>query len=376
MSRHLQEFITAKPLIGFLIALSTLDVFSGTLKNRLKIIFLTISNVFFVCLLYIHVKNTISSKININFMWTFLMWIVLSVYHLIIILNLFKRNKFHLLMQNIQKLFEEEEEHEDLEEILKKHLTYSMKVFLFLNCWLIRIGLGLTLIGGINFRLNDEFGLIIEFPFIASDNFIKQESPYIIQTVFVFVAAYILMSINVGFIFLGLQVIAEINILTDYMKLLNEKIKTHPKFWRKITKRHCSVIENLNLLSEIISETSFMQLFANCVTFMFGFSFLMKYSDEIVNYMVIVAGTMFSLHICILGEFIKIKTDNISEIFYQTNWYDLSLKDQKMFLIVLGMAQREYGLKAVGMYDVNLYTFVHIFKIAFSYCAVLFSLSQ
>uniref|UniRef100_A0A7G3AEZ4 Odorant receptor n=1 Tax=Lutzomyia longipalpis TaxID=7200 RepID=A0A7G3AEZ4_LUTLO len=360
MSRHLQEFITAKPLIGFLIALSTLDVFSGTLKNRLKIIFLTISNVFFVCLLYIHVKNTISSKININFMWTFLMWIVLSVYHLIIILNLFKRNKFHLLMQNIQKLFEEEEEHEDLEEILKKHLTYSMKVFLFLNCWLIRIGLGLTLIGGINFRLNDEFGLIIEFPFIASDNFIKQESPYIIQTVFVFVAAYILMSINVGFIFLGLQVIAEINILTDYMKLLNEKIKTHPKFWRKITKRHCSVIENLNLLSEIISETSFMQLFANCVTFMFGFSFLMKYSDEIVNYMVIVAGTMFSLHICILGEFIKIKTDNISEIFYQTNWYDLSLKDQKMFLIVLGMAQREYGLKAVGMYDVNLYTFVHV----------------
>ncbi|XP_055691283.1 uncharacterized protein LOC129794552 [Lutzomyia longipalpis] len=94
------------------------------------------------------------------------------------------------------------------------------------------------------------------------------------------------------------------------------------------------------------------------------------------NYLMIICGGGLALPLCVLGEFIRVKTDKLSDTFYLTNWYDLSLKDQKTFLIVLGMVQREYGLKAAGMYDVNLYTFVQIFKIAFSYCAVLYSLSQ
>uniref|UniRef100_A0A240SXT8 Odorant receptor n=1 Tax=Lutzomyia longipalpis TaxID=7200 RepID=A0A240SXT8_LUTLO len=376
MSRHLQEFITAKPLIDFLIALLTLDVFSGTLRNRLKIIFLTISNVLFIFLLFFHVKNTIRSEINTNFMWTFLLWNNISVFLIVMILNAFKRNKFHLLMQSIQKLFEEEKEDEELDEILQKNLEYSMKVFNFLNRWIIHIGLGLAIMGGINFRLNRNFGLIIEFPYFESDNFLWRESQYILQTAFGFVTSYTVMSISVGFIFLGLLVMAEINILTDYMKLLNEKIKTDPKFLSKMIKRHCSVIENLNLLSDILSDTSFLHLFASCATFMFGFSFIMKYPEEFLNYLLILAATMLSLHICILGEFIGLKSENLSETLYLINWYELSLKDQKSFLIILGMAQREYGLKAAGMYDVNLYTFVQISKIAFSYCAILYSLSQ
>ncbi|XP_055685253.1 odorant receptor 13a-like [Lutzomyia longipalpis] len=84
----------------------------------------------------------------------------------------------------------------------------------------------------------------------------------------------------------------------------------------------------------------------------------MKNSGDVLNYMVLVTGTMLSLHICILGEFIRLKSENLSDTLYQTNWYELSLKDQKIFLTTLGMTQRVYGLKAAGMYDVNLYTFI------------------
>uniref|UniRef100_A0A3F2ZD70 Uncharacterized protein n=1 Tax=Lutzomyia longipalpis TaxID=7200 RepID=A0A3F2ZD70_LUTLO len=170
-------------------------------------------------------------------------------------------------------------------------------------------------------------------------------------------------SMDTGILYLGLQIIAELNILTDYMKLLNEKIKTDPKFLKKIIKRHCSIIENNNLLNEIISETSSMQLIFSFIALLFRFTFLIKYTTRMGNYLISLGGGGLGLPICILGEFLKVKTDKLSDTFYLTNWYDLSLKDQKTFLIVLGMAQREYGLKAAGMYDVNLYTFVQSLRL-------------
>ncbi|GAB0099556.1 hypothetical protein DMENIID0001_154360 [Sergentomyia squamirostris] len=73
---------------------------------------------------------------------------------------------------------------------------------------------------------------------------------------------------------------------------------------------------------------------------------------------------------------IKIKSEKLSEAFYEVNWYELSLKDQKAFLVILGTAQRQYGLKAAGMYVVDIYAFFQITKAAFSYCAILFALSK
>uniref|UniRef100_A0A240SXR1 Odorant receptor n=1 Tax=Lutzomyia longipalpis TaxID=7200 RepID=A0A240SXR1_LUTLO len=376
MTSYLEEFVKVKPLMDYLIALSTLEVISGSTKNRLKILFLTISLVFYWYSICIHVKNSIGLQININFMWTFLLWIMFNDYVVIMILNVFKKNKFHQLMQNIQKMFEEEEEDEELADISKNNLNFSMKVFFFVNRWEKRLACSVVIIGSTYFRFNQDYGLIMDFPYIHSNNVLWRESQYILQSIYFGLMTYTILTVNMGIIFLGLQVIAQLNILNDYIKVTNEKIKTDPNFFRKIIIRHCSVIENVNLLSEIISKTSFLQLFASCVVFLFGFSFIMKSFSTFVNYSMLLAGVMLSLHICIIGEFIRYKTDELSETLYLTNWHELTLKDKKTFLIILGMAQREYGLKAAGMYDVNLYTFVQIIKIAFSYCAVLYSLSK
>uniref|UniRef100_A0A7G3AK92 Odorant receptor n=1 Tax=Lutzomyia longipalpis TaxID=7200 RepID=A0A7G3AK92_LUTLO len=360
MTRYLEEFIKKRSSIDYLIALSTLDVISGTVKNRLKILSLIISHCFYIYFLLNHVKNVIISQININFMWTFLILLLVSDYVAIMILNGFKKKNFHRLIQNIQELFEEKEEDEELDGILKNHLMMVLKIFNLLQRWEMRLGFILTIFAGINFRLNEDLGLVLEIPFITSENIFWRESQYIFQTAFGLVTAYNMISINLGISFLGLAIISEFNILTDYMKVLHEKIKTEPKFFRKIIKRHCSVIENVNLLNDIISESSFMQIFANCVIFLFGFSFLMKSSYSFANYMILAAGLMLSIHVCVLGHFIRIKAYKLSDTLYLTNWYELSLVDQKTFLIILGMAQREYGLKAAGMYDVTLYTLVQV----------------
>uniref|UniRef100_A0A7G3AJ66 Odorant receptor n=1 Tax=Lutzomyia longipalpis TaxID=7200 RepID=A0A7G3AJ66_LUTLO len=360
MTSYLEEFVKVKPLMDYLIALSTLEVISGSTKNRLKILFLTISLVFYWYSICIHVKNSIGLQININFMWTFLLWIMFNDYVVIMILNVFKKNKFHQLMQNIQKMFEEEEEDEELADISKNNLNFSMKVFFFVNRWEKRLACSVVIIGSTYFRFNQDYGLIMDFPYIHSNNVLWRESQYILQSIYFGLMTYTILTVNMGIIFLGLQVIAQLNILNDYIKVTNEKIKTDPNFFRKIIIRHCSVIENVNLLSEIISKTSFLQLFASCVVFLFGFSFIMKSFSTFVNYSMLLAGVMLSLHICIIGEFIRYKTDELSETLYLTNWHELTLKDKKTFLIILGMAQREYGLKAAGMYDVNLYTFVQV----------------
>uniref|UniRef100_A0A3F2ZD82 Odorant receptor n=1 Tax=Lutzomyia longipalpis TaxID=7200 RepID=A0A3F2ZD82_LUTLO len=374
MTRSFEEFAKTKPLIDYLIAISTLDVLSISWKNRFKIISLIVSHYFYITFMYNNIRSSISSQINLNFMWTFLIFLVLSDYIAIMILNIFKRKKFHVLMQNIRELFEEEEGDEDLGGILNGHLMYNLRFFNFLQCWELRLGFVLITLAGLNFRLDHDFGLIIEIPFIVSDNTLWLECQYVLQTTFGAAAAYNMISINLGISFLGLSIIAEFNILTDYMKLVNEKIKTDPKFLSKIIKRHCSVIENVNLLNDIISESSFMQIFANCVIFLFGFSFLMKSSYSFANYMILVAGLMLSVHVCVLGHFIRKKADKLSDTLYLNNWYELSLVDQKTFMIILGMAQRGYGLKAAGMYDVTLYTLVQISNIGFSYCAILYSL--
>uniref|UniRef100_A0A240SXT0 Odorant receptor n=1 Tax=Lutzomyia longipalpis TaxID=7200 RepID=A0A240SXT0_LUTLO len=203
-----------------------------------------------------------------------------------------------------------------------------------------------------------------ELPFIASeyfkDDFLWKELLHVIQGVLYINMGYTLIILDVGIIFLGLQVIAELNILNNYMMLLNEKIKTESKFLRKIIKRHCSLIENLNLLNDIISETSILKLILTCATLLFGMTFMIIYAKGFANYLIIICGGGLGLSLCVLGEFIRVKTEKLSDTFYLTNWYELSLKDQKIFLIIQGMAQREYGLKAAGMYEVNLFTFVQV----------------
>uniref|UniRef100_A0A3F2ZD98 Odorant receptor n=1 Tax=Lutzomyia longipalpis TaxID=7200 RepID=A0A3F2ZD98_LUTLO len=380
MSPQMEEFVKAKPRIDFLITHLTLDVISGSWKSCFCKLLCVSFNILYFFLVFLHLKNIKTFELSFNTLITLLTTFVISGYGIRIFVGFFKREKFESLIENIKKLYKEQEEDEELERILRKHLTDSLRIFQLCYRWGIYIYFVAGFLCSSYFRLNEDYGLMYELPFIASDNFkddiLWKEFPYIVQNIFYMNLTTSTILLDIGILFLSLQVIAEINILSDYIKLLNEKIKTDPKILRKIIERHCSIIENLNLLSEITFESSILQLILTCVALLFGMTFLITYAKGLGNYAIIICGGGLGLPLCILGQFIQVKADILSETLYQTNWHELRLKDQKMFLIILGMAQREYGLKAAGVYDINLYTFVQIFKIAFSYCAVLYSLSQ
>uniref|UniRef100_A0A7G3AES9 Odorant receptor n=1 Tax=Lutzomyia longipalpis TaxID=7200 RepID=A0A7G3AES9_LUTLO len=359
-AKHLEEFKKAQPRLDFLISVLISDVFSGPWKNRFIIIFFMLFNTFVWYLVFLHLKNGIGNEININILISILMFLLLCQYLIRIVLGLFNRTKFTVLMQNIKDLFEEQDEDPELSSIMEFHLKNSVKYFVFFDRLIMNMVYGAIPLASLYFRYNEDYGLMYDLPFVVSDNIFMREFMYVLQGVILMVVSYPLISLDFGIIFIGLQIIAELNILNDFMKIMNVMLKSQPNFLKRIIKKHCVILTNINLLSDIILETSFMQLFLSCITFMFGFSFLMKYSAGVGNYMIMFAGIIHSLPVCVLGEFIKRKTDNLSETLYQTNWYELSLKDQKTFLIILGMAQREYGLKAGGMYDINLYTFIQV----------------
>uniref|UniRef100_A0A240SXT7 Odorant receptor n=1 Tax=Lutzomyia longipalpis TaxID=7200 RepID=A0A240SXT7_LUTLO len=375
MSLQMEEFIKAKPRIDFLMSHLTLNAIPGSRKNCFVIYLLALLNGFFISFVLLHLMN-VNFQINFNTLITFLTISVISGYGFRICVGFLKKDMIKTLLQNIKELFEVQEDDEELSEVLKKHLMGSMRIFAFCNRWGTNMYIFAGVMCGFYFRYNEDYGFMYELPFIVSDNMLWKEFLYILQGFFYITVATTMIFLDIGIVYLGLQVIAEFNILSDYMKLLNEKFKSEPKFLSKIIIRHFSVFQNVNLLSDIISETSFLQLVFSFISLLFGFTFIIEYATGLGNYIIVLCGGGLAVPICILGEFIRARADQLPDTFYQTNWYEISLKDQKTFLIILGMAQREYGLKAAGMYDINIYTFFRITQIAFSYCAVLYSLSK
>uniref|UniRef100_A0A3F2ZDB6 Odorant receptor n=1 Tax=Lutzomyia longipalpis TaxID=7200 RepID=A0A3F2ZDB6_LUTLO len=375
----MEEFNKKWSRINFLLSHMTVNITTGSLKDRLVISVVAMVNVLFFVCLFLHLWNS-EFALNFNILVSGLTFFGCAHYLFRLAVGFFKVDLYTELMQKIKALYTEKGDDEEDEQILAKHLMNSLKIFSLIDkCFSVLYVLA-GMMTGVYFRYNPDYGLMIDLPFISLDifqgNFLWREFPYFIQEYFYTSFGVTVIILDLGIIFMGIQVIAELNILTDSMNLLNEKIKTHPMFLHRIIRRHCSLIENINLLNDIIAESSFVQLMLTFATILFGMTFLITYTTGYVNYIIVCGSGGIGLSICILGEFIRNKTESLSDTLYMTNWYDLSAKDQKIFLIMLGMAQRGYGLKSAGMYDINLYTFVQIFKIAFSYSAVLYSLSN
>ncbi|XP_059623022.1 odorant receptor 4-like [Phlebotomus argentipes] len=220
---------------------------------------------------------------------------------------------------------------------------------------------------------NSDFGLFMK---ILGPKTVPEEVDYLIQIIMMAISAISVCTIDLAVIFIGIQIMAALNILNDYMKLIDKKVKEIPNYLKLIIIRHNDIIKNINSFKESIEKTAFVQVASSSLLLIFIFLFVRKESNQITAYVLCLTGISQILLLCIFGELLKIKTERLSATLYLTNWYELSVKDQKMFLLVLAMAQKDFGLKAAGMYDVNLNAFLKILKLAMSYCAILYSLSN
>uniref|UniRef100_A0A7G3ALR9 Putative odorant receptor 83c n=1 Tax=Lutzomyia longipalpis TaxID=7200 RepID=A0A7G3ALR9_LUTLO len=275
----------------------------------------------------------------------------------------YQRKKIHELREKIDNLFNTKEADGDLQEILEERLKYSVNIWKLCTRWGLRLVFLCTLIYGLKMRLNTKIGLIVDIPFTNITSPVRKEALLCVQAALIVLMGYVFITMELAVLFLGVPIASEMNILEDFIRISNEKFKLTPNFFRQLIEKHCNVFGNVNLLNEAFSEMTFIQFFSSIVVFLVAFLFLRKNTEQIENYMLCLCALMQLLPLCLLGQYIKVKTDKLSDTLYLINWYELSLKDQKTFLIILGMAQREYGLKAAGMYEVNLNTFIQVYII-------------
>ncbi|GAB0100571.1 Odorant receptor [Sergentomyia squamirostris] len=376
MSKLLELFNEAKPLIELQVSFATFRVTSGLWKNRFLITMSMIITLLGMFLMSKHLIAAFDGEINMNILISAIACIAFSQYPLKSFFRMVKRKTFYKFLEETEESYRDQEDDKELNKICEKHLGNSSKIWKLLSIWIIRIFIVCTLLACLNFRFSKQIGLIMDWSFLPEDWIFWNEIPYILEFLIILTAAISGVIADMTTFFIGLEIMASLDILTDYIKLLNEKIKTDPAFFKTILKRHCKVIDNINLLNEAVSEVCFIQMIISTLVLLMMFVLIRKETLEISGYTSCLCVISQIFPLCVFGEMIKIKSEKLSEAFYEVNWYDLSLKDQKIFLIILGMAQRQYGLKAAGMYNVDIYTFIQIVKVAVSYCAILYTLSK
>ncbi|GAB0099560.1 Odorant receptor [Sergentomyia squamirostris] len=309
-------------------------------------------------------------------MMSILLGIGITQYPLKSFCGMIKRKTFYKSLEEIEESYRDEEDDEELNRIAEKHLIDGLRIWKHAYIWLIRLFAVGGFIACLHFRVSKAIGLVMDWSFLPDDSIFWNEISYFFQFIIILTAAFSCVTADMTTLYIGQEIMASLDILTDYIKLINEKIKTNPNVWKIILKRHCKLIEKINLLNEAVYEISFIQIVITTLELLLVFVFIRKETTEISGYTSCLCMMLQVFPLCVFGEMIKIKSEKLSEAFYEVNWYELSLKDQKTFLIILGMAQRQYGLKAAGMYNVDIYAFIKIVKLAVSYCAILYTLSK
>ncbi|XP_059622546.1 odorant receptor 4-like [Phlebotomus argentipes] len=356
ISKQLEMFNEEHELIEFGISVLTFNVTSGPWKNRLLIVLVAVISLFTCYCAISHLNYAMPHGLNMNFITSLMVFFGYFQMSGKILMGSFEKQSFQQLFDWISSLYKHRESDPVLQLIMEKHLVYSIKTWKFLLKWVGSAFLATSLLTALNMR-PDSLGFVIRIPFLEPHIF-YEEIVFLAQILLVVVASRTMILIDSSVFFVGLHVMAALNILRDCIEILNMKIAENADYFKTILKYHNDVIENICVLNEAIEKISFVQILSGTVLIIGNFFLIRKESDQMFAYILCVCmlGQIFLL--CLFGEFIKIKLDKLSTTLYMTNWYELSVKDQKTFLIILAMAQRQYGLKAAGMYDVNIYAFI------------------
>uniref|UniRef100_A0A3F2ZEC6 Odorant receptor n=1 Tax=Phlebotomus papatasi TaxID=29031 RepID=A0A3F2ZEC6_PHLPP len=172
---------------------------------------------------------------------------------------------------------------------------------------------------------------------------------------------------------IGSYIIAIQNIFHDMIKQLdNSNLENKKKVLKTIYIFHCKILKNLKMFNDVYSFVFTIQALSSAVIIMLLFYIIRIETNLIFIPLVLGIYLQFSL-LCIFGELIYSKTANIFVDLYLTKWYEFDLSDQKVFLMMMRASQNPFGLKAAGMYDINIVMFIQVVKAGFSFCAILYT---
>ncbi|XP_055691152.1 odorant receptor 85b-like [Lutzomyia longipalpis] len=225
--------------------------------------------------------------------------------------------------------------------------------------------------------IREGFHAVIIIPFIPYDHPNARAIYYSVEFPYTLMAGLLSGIGDSTIIISGIHAMKAIDTINELIALMDNKEMANQcsNLLIVIHKKHAEIIKILSTLNEIMYSVSLIQLFTSTFMFLVLFTSARTQPMEIVFYlfMLCVVSQLFLL--CAFGEVIFSKTEAIFTQLYLTKWYDMGLSNQRIILMMMRMAEQPYGLKAGGMYDINMYTFIQIVKMAISYCAIIITLA-
>uniref|UniRef100_A0A240SY87 Odorant receptor n=1 Tax=Phlebotomus papatasi TaxID=29031 RepID=A0A240SY87_PHLPP len=370
---NLEMFNKIRPKIELGITIAT---FYATTEPRWKRMFIKVSfTSTLLCLVSAtyHIFNTFEGQLTGNLAMSFILCVgCIQIISKSILMRYHRHNLLKLLekMQILHNNFQNEEINYIAAKKLKKFNDIWQICFKLIKAIIAMA----VIIFSISNIVRGKSGVIAQIPFIPNDLPYYTQLMLFIQFILLAMASIFVFYTDICIAFFGFEIMAASDILYDYISANTDRIQKDPDFLKIIMIRYCEVVDNIELFNKINFIANLIQ-FATSIFLSFAvFFFIRLYPKHPVGYPTVMSILVELFIPCLFGEFIKIKMERLSSTLYLTNWYSLSLKDQKSFLIVLLITQREYGLRAAGMYDVNIYTFIKVVKMAASWCAFIFTL--
>lgn len=171
----------------------------------------------------------------------------------------------------------------------------------------------------------------------------------------------------------GLYFFAITNIFSEMLRSLEySKLSDITKVLLHMQQFHCKLRDNYQLLNNLCDYVFTMQTITSYVLILFVFFFVRSEGFIVFFPLCLTVVTQFGVF-CTFGEFLFSKTEDIDIELYGSKWYDFSIKEQKMLLMMMYMANRPFRIKAAGMYDINLVMFIQVMKAGISFCALLYT---
>ncbi|GAB0092574.1 hypothetical protein DMENIID0001_075800 [Sergentomyia squamirostris] len=137
---------------------------------------------------------------------------------------------------------------------------------------------------------------------------------------------------------------------------------------------HLEIYMKFKIFKEVFSTAEAAEMVASPILILSIFLNIKLSPDVPMFYCwLIVSITQFFV-LCMFGQLIFIETEEIFTNLYLTRWYQMSQNNQMTILMMMKMSRKPFGLRMLGMYDINIAMFGDVVKVCFSYCAILYTL--
>ncbi|GAB0092571.1 hypothetical protein DMENIID0001_075760 [Sergentomyia squamirostris] len=261
----------------------------------------------------------------------------------------------------------------------QKHYLRNTKLAL----WLARVFMiGITLVGVsvVSFdiyRAKTHFPLFFYIPWISGSSIFYYPVNYIFQTSMYFITLELTFGSDVIIMIMIMYCDAELRSLRELIADLNDSniIRARASItMRTIHNVQLMIYEKANELSNCFWHYYFYKLLT-ITLYLCSLLFIFTKLDVslIVPCLCFIAMTSQVFVLCFFGQIIQSSSERMSECLYMTKWYEMNVKDQRDFQMLMMTMQQPVTLETFGFGTISIYTFVQIFKAALSYATILYA---